>query len=545
MAKIDDSVKKKVPELRFPGFTDDWEERKLSDIVVRLTKSSNNNQLPKVEFEDIIAGEGRLNKDISRKFDDRKGTLFEPDNILYGKLRPYLKNWLFSDFKGIALGDFWVFKSKNSEPKFVYSLIQADNYQRVANDTSGTKMPRSDWKKVSSSNFSIPTSLEEQQKIGSFFKQLDNTIALHQRKLDLLKEQKKGYLQKMFPKNGEKVPELRFAGFADDWEERKLGELGSVAMNRRIFKDQTSENEEVPFFKIGTFGSKPDAFISRELFEEYKLKYPYPEIGDILISASGSIGRTVVYQGEDEYFQDSNIVWLKHDNRLDNKFLKQFYSIVKWQGLEGSTIKRLYNKNILDTDISIPSTIEQNKIGMFFEQLDDTIALHQRKLGEIFNYEQPTKYIVKSTEYDDNFNTPVLTAGKSFLLGYTDEISGIKNATVENPVVIFDDFTTGSHYVDFPFKIKSSAMKLLSLNDNSDNFYFMFNTLKNIKYVPQSHERHWISKFSSFEIYKPSQEEQQKIGSFFKQLDATIALHQRKLDLLKEQKKGFLQKMFV
>ena len=198
MAKIDDSVKKKVPELRFPGFTDDWEERKLSDIVVRLTKSSNNNQLPKVEFEDIIAGEGRLNKDISRKFDDRKGTLFEPDNILYGKLRPYLKNWLFSDFKGIALGDFWVFKSKNSEPKFVYNLIQADNYQRVANDTSGTKMPRSDWKKVSSSNFSIPTSLEEQQKIGSFFKQLDNTIALHQRKLDLLKEQKKGFLQKMF-----------------------------------------------------------------------------------------------------------------------------------------------------------------------------------------------------------------------------------------------------------------------------------------------------------------------------------------------------------
>lgn len=168
----------------------------------------------------------------------------------------------------------------------------------------------------------------------------------------------------------------------------------------------------------------------------------------------------------------------------------------------------------------------------------------ERKLGEIFNYEQPTKYIVKSTEYDDNFNTPVLTAGKSFLLGYTDEITGIKNATVDNPVVIFDDFTTGSHYVDFPFKIKSSAMKLLSLNDNSDNFYFMFNTLKNIKYVPQSHERHWISKFSEFEIYKPSQEEQQKIGSFFKQLDDTIALHQRKLDLLKEQKKGFLQKMF-
>lgn len=168
----------------------------------------------------------------------------------------------------------------------------------------------------------------------------------------------------------------------------------------------------------------------------------------------------------------------------------------------------------------------------------------ERKLGEAFNYEQPTKYIVKATEYDDNFDIPVLTAGKSFLLGYTDEMSGIKNATVEDPVVIFDDFTTGSHYVDFPFKIKSSAMKLLSLNDDSDNFYFMFNTLKNIKYVPQSHERHWISKFSKFEIYKPSQEEQEEIGSFFKQLDNTITLHQRKIDFLKEMKKGYLQKMF-
>ncbi|WP_260343217.1 restriction endonuclease subunit S, partial [Leuconostoc suionicum] len=223
-------------------------------------------------------------------------------------------------------------------------------------------------------------SQEEQQKIGSFFKQLDETIALHQRKLDLLKEQKKGFLQKMFPKNGAKIPELRFAGFDDDWEERKLGELGSVAMNKRIFKDQTSEIGDIPFFKIGTFGGEADAYISRKLYEEYKQKYPYPKVGDILISASGSIGRTVVYQGEEEYFQDSNIVWLNHDERLNNRFLKQFYSIVTWQGLEGSTIKRLYNKNILETKISIPTPNEQEKIGLFFEKIDDTIDLHQRKL---------------------------------------------------------------------------------------------------------------------------------------------------------------------
>ncbi|WP_281164439.1 restriction endonuclease subunit S [Liquorilactobacillus sicerae] len=226
----------------------------------------------------------------------------------------------------------------------------------------------------------IPISIGEQQKIGTFFKQLDHLIALHQRKLAVLKKLKRGYLQKMFPKQGKSIPVLRFAGFDQNWEQRKLGDLGSVAMNKRIFKDETSDNGDVPFYKIGTFGSKPDAYISRELFEEYKAKYPYPEIGDILVSASGSIGRTVVYDGADEYFQDSNIVWLKHDERLDNKFLKQFYSMVKWHGLERSTIKRLYNKNILNTDIRVPSPKEQAKVGEFFENLDHLITLHQRKL---------------------------------------------------------------------------------------------------------------------------------------------------------------------
>ena len=177
------------------------------------------------------------------------------------------------------------------------------------------------------------------------------------------------------------VPKRRFEEFkdSDPWEQRKLGDLGSVAMNKRIFKDQTSELGDIPFYKIGTFGGKPDAYIPRGLFEEYKAKYPYPEVGDILISASGSIGRTVEYTGKDEYFQDSNIVWLKHDNKLNNLFLKQFYMIVEWEGLEGSTIKRLYNKNILRTQIFVPSLAEQQRIGIFFKDLDNLITLHQRK----------------------------------------------------------------------------------------------------------------------------------------------------------------------
>ena len=139
-------------------------------------------------------------------------------------------------------------------------------------------------------------------------------------------------------------------------------------MCRRIFKEQTSETGDIPFYKIGTFGAEPDAFISRELFEEYKSKYPYPKKGDILISASGSIGRTVEFAGNNEYFQDSNIVWLSHDERLSNSFLKCFYSVVKWAGIEGSTIKRLYNDNILNTVICMPSVPEQEHIGLMLSQ---------------------------------------------------------------------------------------------------------------------------------------------------------------------------------
>ena len=168
-------------------------------------------------------------------------------------------------------------------------------------------------------------------------------------------------------KEKKKVPNLRFKGFTDDWEQQKLGDFGSVAMNKRIFKKQTTEVGDVPFYKIGTFGKKPDAYISNELFEEYKSKYPYPKEGDLLISASGSIGRIVEYKGQKAYYQDSNIVWLKHNDQLNNLFLKAFYQIVKWDGTEGSTIKRLYNKNILRTRIFLPTTLEQEKVGNIIE----------------------------------------------------------------------------------------------------------------------------------------------------------------------------------
>ena len=135
----------------------------------------------------------------------------------------------------------------------------------------------------------------------------------------------------------------------------------------------------MPFYKIGTFGGEPDAYILRELFDEYKAKYTYPNKGDILISASGSIGRTVEFTGKDEYFQDSNIVWLKHGKDIDNSFLKILYSVIEWS-CEGSTIKRLYNDNFLKTEFMLPQIDEQKKIGEYCNNLDHLITLHQRKL---------------------------------------------------------------------------------------------------------------------------------------------------------------------
>ena len=382
MAKIDDSIKKKVPELRFKGFTDDWEQRKLTEIVNRVNKSSNSDVLPKVEFEDIVSGEGRLNKDISSKFDSRKGTLFEPENILYGKLRPYLKNWLFSDFEGVALGDFWVFEATDvSVPSFDYYLIQSDNYQKVANDTSGTKMPRSDWKNVSSTDFAIP-SKDEQKQIGAFFKQLDNTIVLHQRRLDLLKEQKKGYLQKMFPKNGAKVPELRFAGFADDWEQRKLNEVSDIYDGTH----QTPKYQDngVMFLSVENIKTlTSNKFISREAFEdEFKIR---PQRGDVLMTRIGDIGTANVVETDEDLAYYVSLALFKSEE-LNPYFLQAsiyapFVQDQIWKRTLHIAFPKKINKNeIGQVPINVPTLAEQTKIGSFFKQLDNTITLHQRKL---------------------------------------------------------------------------------------------------------------------------------------------------------------------
>ena len=150
----------------------------------------------------------------------------------------------------------------------------------------------------------------------------------------------------------------------------KLGEIGDVKMCKRVMKHQTNTEYGIPFYKIGTFGKTADAFISQELFNELKNSYSYPKYGDILISASGTIGRTVVYNGEDAYYQDSNIVWIDNDESIAlNSYLKIIYQVIEWK-VEGGTIKRLYNDNIKNTVIPIPPLSEQERIVSILDRFE-------------------------------------------------------------------------------------------------------------------------------------------------------------------------------
>ena len=190
---------KRVPEIRFVGFTDDWEQRKFKNIASReSTTQTSSSEFPSVEYEDVLSEEGRLNKNIYLKKSEKMGIVFDGSQVLYGKLRPYLHNWLNPDFKGVAVGDWWVLKPIDTNKDFLYRLIQTQQFDNIANLSSGSKMPRADWNLVVGTEFMIPGSNKEQQKIGVYFSSLDHLITLHQRKYEELQKIKKFMLQNMF-----------------------------------------------------------------------------------------------------------------------------------------------------------------------------------------------------------------------------------------------------------------------------------------------------------------------------------------------------------
>lgn len=169
----------------------------------------------------------------------------------------------------------------------------------------------------------------------------------------------------------------------EDWEDKKLGELAKVCMCKRIFADQTAENGEIPFFKIGTFGKEADAYISRSLYEDFKHRFSYPQKGDVLISAAGTLGRSVIFDGKDAYFQDSNIVWLDIDKtKLCNEYLYHYYKVIQWASFEGSTIARLYNGIICNTHLALPKTEEQEQIATILSKMDKLIFTLEKQISK-------------------------------------------------------------------------------------------------------------------------------------------------------------------
>jgi type I restriction enzyme S subunit len=169
----------------------------------------------------------------------------------------------------------------------------------------------------------------------------------------------------------------------EDWVEKKLGDIAEICMCKRIMNVQTKTTGDIPFYKIGTFGKQADAYISRELYEEYRSKYSYPKKNSILISAAGTIGRTVIYDGMPAYFQDSNIVWLDIDeSEITNEFLYHYYQVIKWTSPEGSTISRLYNGIISDTNILLPPLPEQHNIAEVLSDMDGYIDSLERLIAK-------------------------------------------------------------------------------------------------------------------------------------------------------------------
>jgi type I restriction enzyme S subunit len=383
--------------------------------------------------------------------------------------------------------------------------------------------------------------------------------------------------------NKKRVPEIRFKGFSGEWEEKKLGEITTINQGLQIaISNRFTHKIDGSYFYI------TNEFLRKGSNIKYFILNPPESVlctkDDILMTRTGNTGEVVT--NIDGAFHN-NFFKIKFDfKKLTKDFLVYFLKLPKTQklilSLAGvSTIPDLNHKDFYSIKISFSKDInEQTKIGNYFQKLDNLIEQkeqkqkklkqlkkamlnkmfpkngkkvpeirfkgfskewEEKKLEEIFDYERPDDYIVKSTEYSNNYETPVLTANKAFILGYTNELN-----TFNKPSIIFDDFTLDFKFVDFPYMVKSSALKILTLsNEKKYSLNFMYNLLSTIKIEIMGHARHYISIVQRIKIYVPNIEEQTKIGNYFQKLDKLIELEKKELEKLKDIKKSLLNKMFI
>jgi len=404
MSSKTDKKKALVPRLRFPEFRDagPWKVKRLGEVANDFldgdwieSKDQSDSGIRLVQTGNIGVGKFVPKPDKARyiseeTFKKLRCTEIYPGDCLISRLPdPAGRACLLPDIgeRMITAVDCTIVRFNKDEiiPYFFILLSQTKAYLLEAESHgSGSTRKRISRDNLSKIKLPLP-SLPEQQKIADCLSSLDEVIELEAKRLEALKAHKKGLMQQLFPREGETTPRLRFPEFRDagPWKVKRLGEIGPVSMCKRVLKKQTSEVGDIPFYKIGTFGKKPDAYISKELYEKYKETHPFPSKGDILISASGTIGRTVVYDGEPAYFQDSNIVWIANDeNIVLNIFLQYCYKRIKWQ-TDDNTISRLYNDNLRKMKIVVPSIPEQQKIAACLSSLDEVIELQTQKLDAL------------------------------------------------------------------------------------------------------------------------------------------------------------------
>lgn len=384
-------AEKKNPEIRFKGFSDDWEQCEFSEMAVRNSVMAQcSSELPSVEYEDIVSGQGTLNKDVREKAKTKYGIRFAPNDVLFGKLRPYLKNWFVPDFSGVAVGDFWVLQPSETDSLYLYYLIQTPAFQVAVNQSTGTKMPRADWNVVSKTMFKVPKEQREQSKIGQTLKAIDDLITLHQRKYEKLLQVKKAMLEKMFPKDGADVPEIRFKGFTDAWEKRKYGSI----FNQRIeYLNPQESNIELWSLTVEKGLTPKTERYTRDFLVTKEDKYKAIKSGDIVYNPMnmtlGAIGyndmpKTVAVSG---YY-----VTMEPTKNIDGYFIKTLMqrpqSIESYKmNATGSLLEkqRVQYPAFSEIQCILPDFKEQTRIGAFFKYLDHLITLQQQELDKLQN----------------------------------------------------------------------------------------------------------------------------------------------------------------
>ncbi|MDN6077685.1 MAG: restriction endonuclease subunit S, partial [Tetragenococcus halophilus] len=389
-----------VPELRFPGFTDDWEERKLgelSNIVGGGTPSTSNPEYWDGDIDWYAPAEigeqsyvSKSKKTITELGLKKSSARILPVGTVLFTSRAGIGSTAILAKEATTNQGFQSIVPDQNKLDSYFIFSRTNELKRYGEVTgAGSTFVEVSGKQMSKMSIMVPE-LSEQQKIGSFFKQLDDTIALHQRKLDLLKEQKKGYLQKMFPKNGAKVPELRFAGFADDWEERKLSDVANHRGGTAIEK----YFDKYGVYKVISIGS----YGLNSQYVDQNIRAISNEITDGRVVNSGEltmvlndktangtiIGRTLLVEKDNEYVINQRTEIISPKENFDSNFAYTilngpFREKVK-RIVQGGTQIYVNYPAVSNLNLELPKIEEQQKIGSFFKQLDDTIALHQRKL---------------------------------------------------------------------------------------------------------------------------------------------------------------------